>query len=142
MTAPMTREELLKEGARLSNWLATYGHDLMEDGNCDQEAAELNRAAQWIADHLSIAQESGRGMSDVAVGWAVVSGQILVNTVSETRRAAIVNYLVTKHAINITNKWSDEDIERCWAHWGAYSQCSEVSIVAASPATLQDRGQP
>lgn len=69
-------------------------------------------------------------MSD-AMGWAVISGNILVNTVSETRRAAIVNYLVTKHGMAITNKWTDDDIERCWMHWGAYSQCQPVRISAA-----------
>ena len=40
------------EGARLANWLADYSHDLMEGGDLDQEAAELERAAQWISDHL------------------------------------------------------------------------------------------
>lgn len=64
------------------------------------------------------------------IGWAVISGRILVNTISETRRAAIVNYLVTKHGTPITNAWTDEDIERCWAHWGAYSQCQQVRISA------------
>ena len=41
------------EGSRLSNWLADYSHDLMEDGDLDQEAAEINRASQWIADRLA-----------------------------------------------------------------------------------------
>lgn len=62
------------------------------------------------------------------IGWAVVSGRVLINTVSETRRAAIVNYLVTKHGTRITNAWTDEDIERCWVHWGAHSQCRRVRI--------------
>ncbi len=61
-------------------------------------------------------------------GWAVVSGRILVNTVSETRRAAIVNYLVAHHNINITNAWTDGDIERCWNHWGAHSNVKQVKI--------------
>jgi hypothetical protein len=34
-----------EEGARLSNWLADYSHDLMEDGNLDQEAAEIAKAS-------------------------------------------------------------------------------------------------
>ena len=69
-------------------------------------------------------------MSD-EMGWAVIAGRILVNTVSETRRAAIVNYLVTKHGMAITNAWTDEDIERCWAHWGARSQCQPVRITSS-----------
>lgn len=77
-------------------------------------------------------------MSD-GIGWAaIVSGRILVNTVSDTRRAAIVNYLVTKGGIVITNAWSDDDIERCWTHWGAHAQCREVCI---TPAPLQKCGQ-
>ncbi|MBR1230239.1 hypothetical protein JQ600_35680 [Bradyrhizobium sp. AUGA SZCCT0176] len=46
------------EGARLSNWLAEYSHDLAEDGDLDQEAAEIDRAAQWIANHLTALAES------------------------------------------------------------------------------------
>jgi hypothetical protein len=42
-----------EEGARLSNWLADYSHDLMEDGDLDQEAAEIAKASQWIADRLA-----------------------------------------------------------------------------------------
>lgn len=62
------------------------------------------------------------------MGWAVRSDRVLLNTVSATRRAAIVNHLVTKHGIAITNLWTDDDIERCWTHWGAYSECVQVSI--------------
>jgi len=53
---PMSQISPETEGARLSNWLADYSHDLMEEGDFDQEAAELNKAAQWIADHLALAQ--------------------------------------------------------------------------------------
>lgn len=40
------------EGARLANWLADYSQNLMEDGDFDQEADEILRASQWIADAL------------------------------------------------------------------------------------------
>lgn len=49
----MTRFSSDIEGARLSNWLADYSHDLMEEGDFDQEATEIERAAQWIADRLA-----------------------------------------------------------------------------------------
>lgn len=41
-----------KNGARISNWLADYSQDLMEEGDFDQEAAKLLEASQWIADHI------------------------------------------------------------------------------------------
>lgn len=40
-------------GVRISNWLADYSHDLMEEGDFDQEVARLAEAAQWIADRIS-----------------------------------------------------------------------------------------
>lgn len=50
-------------------------------------------------------------------GWAVIiSDRILVKTVSETRRAAIVNYLMVNHGINVRNDWTDERIEMWWDH--------------------------
>jgi hypothetical protein len=61
-TCPDCKAEVLstsqtggEEGARLSNWLADYSHDLMEDGDLDQEAAEIAKASQWIADRLAAA---------------------------------------------------------------------------------------
>lgn len=48
-------------------------------------------------------------------GWAVVDyGTINIKTVSGTRRAAIVNWLVVQKGEFITNAHSDEDIERLW----------------------------
>jgi hypothetical protein len=54
---PMSQISSETEGERLSNWLADYSHDLMEEGDFDQEATELAKAAQWIADHLALAQK-------------------------------------------------------------------------------------
>jgi hypothetical protein len=51
-----TKNELL-EGTRLSNWLADYCQDLREDGGFDREATQLEKASQWIADHLAPAQQ-------------------------------------------------------------------------------------
>lgn len=63
-------------------------------------------------------------------GWAVVTngGDLLVRTVSDTRRAAIINYLVTEHRVLITIFDSDENIENFWRHYGEYAECREVNI--------------
>jgi hypothetical protein len=54
-------------------------------------------------------------MTAPAKGWAVaVNGVIDVRTVSPTRRAAIVNWLVT-HGKLVFAKDSDEKIETMWS---------------------------
>ena len=53
----------------------------------------------------------------IVSGWAIKEGgtnKILPNTVSATRRAAIVNWLVTAVQLPVTNDWSDEQIEQVW----------------------------
>lgn len=52
----------------------------------------------------------------MAEGWAVTTsnGDIEVSTVSPTRRAAIVNWLVVACSIMIRNSHSDADIEEIW----------------------------
>lgn len=53
--------------------------------------------------------------AEKAHGWAVISkDKIKVRTVSDTRRAAIVNWLVTERNILVRASWEDEDIERVW----------------------------
>lgn len=49
----------------------------------------------------------------IVSGWAAVDadGDINVKTVSGTRRAAIVNWLVVGAGIMVLNHWSDEGIE-------------------------------
>lgn len=57
-----------KNGARISNWLADYSQDLMEEGDFDQEAAKLLEASQWIADHIrDVAYAAGEsiGVKDI-----------------------------------------------------------------------------
>ena len=50
-----------------------------------------------------------------SVGWAAIrDGRILVNTVSATRRAAIVNWLWTAD-VRVLNTWTDERIEEEWS---------------------------
>jgi hypothetical protein len=71
-----------------------------------------------------------------AVGWAVVASgaRIFVKTVSETRRAAIINYLVVEHGQLITIYHSDQQIEALWKrfgqwmHFGQYVECKQVKI--------------
>ena len=64
------------------------------------------------------------------VGWAVVANgaRIFVKTVSETRRAAIINYLVVEHEQLITIYHSDQQIEALWKHLGQYVDCKQVKI--------------
>lgn len=50
-----------------------------------------------------------------AIGWAVIdNGDIRVKTISNTRRAAIVNWLVTERGCAIYGGTSDPQIERMW----------------------------
>lgn len=65
-----------------------------------------------------------------ARGWAVepIGGQIMINTVSGTRRAAIVNYLVTEHRVMLTIFDSDENIENLWKHYGEHAECRQVNV--------------
>lgn len=48
-------------------------------------------------------------------GWAVRNGaELYVNTISATRRAAIVNWLVVCGGAYVTNDHTDEQIEMLW----------------------------
>lgn len=68
-------------------------------------------------------------------GWAVLAagGRIYINSVSETRRASIVNWLEAEKHCVITNRHSDEDIEKMWRHFGEYVNCRKVSIEDLGP---------
>lgn len=65
-----------------------------------------------------------------AIGWAVLkgTGRVLIRTVSDTRRAAIVNFLVSECQQMVTSMHTDEDIENMWGHYGKYSLVSPVAI--------------
>lgn len=65
-----------------------------------------------------------------ARGWAVVAGdgKVFVKTISDTRRAAIVNYLCVEHRVLLTSLHGDEDIEELWAHYGSLVFVREVVI--------------
>jgi hypothetical protein len=65
-----------------------------------------------------------------AVGWAVVASgaRIYVKTLAETRRAAIVNFLVTEKNTMVFTHHTDDDIERMWRHHGCYVDVKQVTI--------------
>ena len=73
--------------------------------------------------------DGGRVMTR-AVGWAVVASgaRIFVKTVSDTRRAAIINWLVTEKEQLITIFDDDLSIEKMWKHHGSYVDCRQVTI--------------
>jgi hypothetical protein len=65
----------------------------------------------------------GQGMA-MANAWAVIKGgSILINTVHETRRGSIVNYLLTCASVFVTKHMSDEEIEK---YWGLKAKADEV----------------
>jgi hypothetical protein len=62
------------------------------------------------------------------IGWAVIEfNKIKIRTVSDTRRAAIVNFLVTERRVMILNDMTDEFIERMWSDYAGKD--AEVSFV-------------
>jgi len=61
-------------------------------------------------------------------GWAVIDGgKINVCTVSDTRRAAIVNWLIVQKCVMVLASTTDEEIERLW--WENRGTTAEVSVV-------------
>jgi len=72
-------------------------------------------------------------MSD-AMGFAVVDEEGLnVKTVSLTRRAAMVNWLVVKHKLAIYYNSTDEWIGELWRTHKGDARCVAVSIVEVVP---------
>lgn len=62
-------------------------------------------------------------------GWAVADPEgINVRTVSETRRAAIVNWLVVEKGVGVYRETTDEAIERLWRQLCGPSEVMEVTI--------------
>lgn len=66
-----------------------------------------------------------------ANAWAVVdNGGINVRSVSPTRRAALVNWLVTERQLQATIFATDDDIERMWQANKGDALVSEVAVTA------------
>lgn len=65
----------------------------------------------------------------IAKGWAIVErGVISVRSVSPTRRAAIVNFLIVSRTITVHNGMSDEFIEQLWNKHRHDAEPLEVTI--------------
>lgn len=66
-----------------------------------------------------------------AEGWAVIQdGKIDVRTISPTRRAAIVNWLVVRGRCWISTSTSDSQIEEYWRENRLDHEVAEVAIRA------------
>lgn len=65
-----------------------------------------------------------------ATGWAVINfnGEIYVRTISDTRRAAIINYLVAERKQMVANYHTDENVEQMWKAFGQYVNVKPVTI--------------
>lgn len=62
-------------------------------------------------------------------GYAVVqNGIINIKTVSPSRRAAIVNWLIVEHSIRIFQWTTDKDIETLWEHNRGCATVNTVKI--------------
>lgn len=69
-----------------------------------------------------------------AEGWAVVSDKgIAVRTISDTRRAAIVNWLVTARSMMVASFDTDETIEAWWQQMRGDTRVVQVTIRAPAP---------
>lgn len=66
-----------------------------------------------------------------ASGWAICdAGKVLVQSVSRTRIAAMVNWLVVHRGLMITNETTDEAIEAFFETQKSTVECREVEISA------------
>ena len=65
-------------------------------------------------------------------GWAVAhDGQILLKTVSDTRRAALVNWIYVYGRTTVLDGYSDELIEQLWNDLrGPRNEVLEVEVTA------------
>ncbi len=92
-------------------------------------AKEADAVAEFFSDPAK---------DDVERGWAVFDdGKMLVATVSQTRRAAIINWLVTERAMIIFNENTDEEIEAAWLSMKITAECCEVNIARAAIAAME-----
>ena len=73
-------------------------------------------------------------------GWAVIeNGSINVNTVSSTRRAAIVNWLVVSGRMMVAATADDHMIEQAWnAMKGGRAIAAEIEVVSRKYADIID----
>lgn len=71
----------------------------------------------------------------MSTGYAINeigNGGIRVDTIHNTRRAAIVNWLVVSKDIMVSNAWTDDMIETAWKSYrGDNDYCIKVDINAS-----------
>lgn len=68
-------------------------------------------------------------MTPAVLGWAVVDrNQIKIRTVSDTRRAAIVNWLCVEKGALVSNATTDEQIEVMWHVTCGEAICTTISV--------------
>ena len=78
-------------------------------------------------------------MGDIekTTGYAVIfDGKINVRTISDTRRAAIVNWLVVHGGCPILANTTDDEIEQLWANHRGGAVVSMVTI-SRSPVNVR-----
>lgn len=82
----------------------------------------------------------------MATGFAineVGGGGILIDTVSSTRRAALVNWLMVAAGVEVTMAWTDDMIEQAWRSMrSAGIYCIKVEIDASQAADANVTSQP
>lgn len=68
-------------------------------------------------------------MVPTAAGWAILDrNHIKIRTVSDTRRAAIVNWLCTEKGVLVHNGTTDEQIEAAWHAECGDAICTTVDV--------------
>lgn len=67
-------------------------------------------------------------------GWAIMDsrGRILIRTVSDTRRAAIINWLCTEAGLMATRFAFDEQIEQAWTAKRGNAEAVAVTVALSS----------
>lgn len=76
----------------------------------------------------------------IVIAWAVLTDDnIDVKTVSETRRGAIINHLVSRFGIMIYNWTADADIEALWAKRVKPNQLCTTVMVQRAPPDVAER---
>lgn len=94
----------------------------------------LRRATEIATEHYGKAfKAQGPADEDVgytrADGWAIIECVgIDVRSVSPTRRAAIVNWLVTRKGLFVTTSWDDDRIDKAWDALRGEADAFEVIV--------------
>lgn len=85
-------------------------------------------------DSLSFAMRREMTEVDTVEGYAVIEdNKIEVRTVSPTRRAAIVNWLVVRKNCMIYLTTTDDQIEEMWENWSGDTYIASVDISKSGP---------